>query len=211
MNTYFALGFMMVISVWHLVNGGFDMNWATILTSVVVAAVVTAIIGIIKTLLDNRSKSNDSVRLFRYTKLYEIFSEYLKADTEIREAASNPPETPYIILTAKYRMNILNSYDLSKALVDKEFWGNIESEFDDASKSYLLARKDYFDYLDETLQKAEIEAEGKNWSDSAEINLQSLKLTYRESEIKFAESVLSLKKKFKSAIEQQMGTLLKVN
>jgi hypothetical protein len=103
-----------------------------IFTSTVVAAIVTAIFNVIKTILDNKAKTNDSIRLFRYTKLHEILSDYLlKLYTE----RDKDEELPLIIPNRKN--NLFNSYILAKPLVNKEYWENIDSLFEEANMKLI--------------------------------------------------------------------------
>ena len=68
------------------------MNWETIITASAVASLVSGVFMLVKTLLDNQAKKNDSIRLFKYSKLYEILSDwYNKAD----ELGGKAEEIPY--------------------------------------------------------------------------------------------------------------------
>ena len=106
------------------------MNWTTVLTSTVFAAVIAALISIINTLLINKLKSDDSLRLFRYTKLYEISYELRKANMEMRESV------PLDILSIR-RANIMSSYTMARPLVDEEYWGGIDKIIEDNRKIVL--------------------------------------------------------------------------
>ena len=95
------------------------MDWTTILLTSTVFAAVAALISIINTFLINKSKSNDSLRLFRYTKLYEILHEL--ANNEIN--TNNP-----LAAIDDRRRNIVRSCGLAKSLVDKKYWEDIDEK-----------------------------------------------------------------------------------
>jgi len=97
------------------------MYWETLLASTVVAAIVAAAINIVKTLLDNKAKTNDSVRLFRYTKLYEILVNWQKKNLSVdRDCNMNEIER---------NQAVQQYYTLAKPLVEREYWNNIDDIF----------------------------------------------------------------------------------
>jgi len=99
------------------------MDSITILTSTVVAALVTAIISAVKSFMDSRAKSNDSVRLFGYTKLYEIMHELSKENMESSGKT-------YFVARTVYRENIIRACGMAKPLVEKKYWLNIDVKID---------------------------------------------------------------------------------
>ena len=103
------------------------MDWTTVLTSTVFAAATAALIGIINTFLINKSKSNDSLRLFRYTKLYEILHELTKANGEISEK-------DWMIALTVRKQNIVRSCGMARPLVNKEYWGDIDAKIETTNR-----------------------------------------------------------------------------
>jgi len=59
------------------------MNWEIVITASVIASLVSGVFILVKTILDNRAKKNDSIRLFKYTKLYEILSDWYNIVDEL--------------------------------------------------------------------------------------------------------------------------------
>ena len=94
------------------------MDWKTILASTVLAAVITAAINIVKTIMDNKAKQDDSIRLFRYTKLYEIVVDWQKCNSEAKV------DSTYEIAR---NHNLVQHFQLARPLVDQMHWGDIEA------------------------------------------------------------------------------------
>jgi len=93
-----------------------------LLSSAVVAAIVTAIINIVKTLIDNKAKTNDSIRLFKYTKLYEILcDQQSKNDSYVGDR--------WWIEIFRNK-TLQQSYTLAKPLVDQKYWCDIDDAFE---------------------------------------------------------------------------------
>ncbi|MCL2361917.1 MAG: hypothetical protein FWC73_08915 [Defluviitaleaceae bacterium] len=98
----------------------------SIMAPTVIAALIAAAVGIFTTtislilaLISNKSKSNDSVRLFRYTKLYEILHELAHTNMAIDNKSA------FAIVDAR-RENLLRSYGMAKPLVSEEYWADID-------------------------------------------------------------------------------------
>ena len=102
------------------------MEWSVILTSVVVAALITAIMNVIKSMLDNRAKTRDSVQLFRYTKLHEILTDWQLKNYAIEPDASGAAEL-------KRNQNLQHCYAQARPLVSKKYWRDIDERFSDMS------------------------------------------------------------------------------
>lgn len=66
-------------------EGGNKMNSETILTSVVVSAFITTTFNLIESIMDNKSRRSDAIRVFRYTKLYEIMVDLQKKIKKLQE------------------------------------------------------------------------------------------------------------------------------
>jgi len=160
------------------------VNLENILASTVIAAFVAAIVSIISTHLDNRSKSNDSVCLFRYTKLYEIVLELSKANNEVNmkennKIGTNSEHSALNEIFTKFMFNLnnlINSYSFAKPLVDEEYWADIEVKL-----------------------TASVEILKKTNHTSKDL----MALT------EFDESIKAAEKCFHSAVEKQMKSLLK--
>ena len=85
------------------------------------ATLVAALIGFISAVHINKSKTNDSLQLFRYTKLYEISHELAR---ENRKALI---ESLLSIFSTR-KENIVKCCGLAKLLIDKEFWSDIDEK-----------------------------------------------------------------------------------
>ena len=101
------------------------MDWKTLLASTVVAAIITAIINIVKSIMDNKAKASESVKTFRYTKLYEIVIEWQKNNSESVKVSPSG-EIDALGNEIGRNNNLQKCYQLAKPLVDKKYWGDIE-------------------------------------------------------------------------------------
>lgn len=108
------------------IKGGELMEWKIMLTSVVTSAVITAIFSLIKSNIDNQSKRNDALTLFRYTKLYEIMVELQKKNQDITEEDS-------LHVEFARNQNLVKGFTLARPLVDEKLWGNISDLFNEVT------------------------------------------------------------------------------
>lgn len=104
------------------------MDWKTIISSVilsstVIAAFISALVGLFKTYVDNKSKRDDAVALFRYTKLYEISAEWHIKNYNIDSKDS-------LSIELERNRNLVNCYCLAQPLIYKEYLGDIEKLLD---------------------------------------------------------------------------------
>ena len=120
------------------------MNWETIITASAVASLVSGVFMLVKTLLDNQAKKNDSIRLFKYTKLYEILSDwYNKAD----ELGGKAEEISYADEGAweNFKLDIMRNepirveqlkkaYKLAKPLISLKHQKLLDEKFGEVSK-----------------------------------------------------------------------------
>ena len=102
------------------------MSWEIILTS----AVVAALVSVIKSIIDNKAKRNDSIVLFRYTKLYEAVSDLQMRNENIDV---NKPHT----VELERSHNIQKSYSLARPLIDSDLLVGIDNAFSDVKDAKL--------------------------------------------------------------------------
>ena len=105
------------------------MNWETIITATVVAAFISGVYSIIKSLVDNNAKRNDAIALFKYTKLYEILSTWYTQNDLIIVNLNNP-----ISLESDRIKNLQISYALAKPLLDAKYYADFQKGFDEISR-----------------------------------------------------------------------------
>ena len=102
------------------------MYWETILTSVVLSTGITAIFNLITSNINNKSQRNDSVMLFRYTKLYEIMVDLQKKNQDITGDDS-------LSIELDRSQNLVTSFALARPLVDEKLWENINDLFNEVT------------------------------------------------------------------------------
>jgi len=158
------------------------MEWIVIISSsTVVVAAITAIITLIKTNIDNKAKTNDAIKSFRYTRLHEIVESSYENELPLGVSSGVPGHD--VVNSVFGRLDSLDRcYALAKPLVDEVFWGN----------------------MDELFQRA-LEARGK-LIEKVELvgTVDGMKLLN-----KLLVELNSANKRFDSSIEAQMRALLK--
>ena len=117
------------------------MNWEIVITASVIASLVSGVFILVKTILDNRAKKNDSIRLFKYTKLYEILSDWYNIVDElggkVEKIAYEDSESWNkieldIIQTEPIRIEQLKkSYKLAKPLISQKHQKILDEKFDE--------------------------------------------------------------------------------
>lgn len=105
-------------------EGGNKMNSETILTSVVVSAFITTTFNLIESIMDNKSRRSDAIRVFRYTKLYEIMVDLQKKNKEITGNNS-------LAIELARNQNLTKSFSLARPLINEDLWGNINEIFNE--------------------------------------------------------------------------------
>ena len=106
------------------------MNWETIITATVVAAFISGVYSIIKSLIDNRAKRSDSILLFKYTKLYEIISTLQTQNDMIRFNA----ETGGTKIELDRIKNLQMSYALARPLLNPKHYDDFKKGFDNVTQ-----------------------------------------------------------------------------
>ena len=171
------------------------MSWETIFTS----TVVSAIFNIIKIFLDNKYKLSDTLRVFRYTQLAKILSEWENANRLLHYETH--ATSLHLSELDRYR-NLQQAFSQANPLVDKKYWGDILEQFYTISSDYEIDRykkmlidgadilENMFPGLSDTL-----ESEHKN-------TLRDLKELQKLND--------EVEETFKNAIYKQMKKLLRV-
>ena len=99
------------------------MQWEFLLTAAAVfVALITAILTIVKTFIDNKAKRRDAERLFRYTKLFEILIRLQEAEGE-----KSNNETEFWGKEYNRSTNILICYTLAKPLLATKYWNDMDN------------------------------------------------------------------------------------
>ena len=158
-----------------------NVNWIIIvLTSTVIAALITAIISLVIAIMNNKAKTSDAVRTFRYTKLHEIMVDW---QDDRPEFTLESPDVASSVINHNLELKRHNEkhYQKAKPLVDLMHWGDFEVIWEEISVTY-----------DETTKTIQ---EKRNFS-SELIN-------------EFTQKNSSVEERFASAIEKQMRALLK--
>ena len=106
------------------------MNLETIITATVVAAFISGAYSLIKSFIDNKAKRNDSILLFKYTKLYEIISNLQTQNDMIGFNA----ETGATKVELDRVKNLQMSFALAKPLLNPRYYNDFEDGFGDISR-----------------------------------------------------------------------------
>ena len=106
------------------------MNWTTVLTSTVFAAAIAAIITLVKTSIDNKAKTNDAIKSFRYKKLHETVVDWQNKYPKLELDVPNPSNDAQLILNhSLQRLDVLAKYcQIAAPLIDKTKWDNTKEQ-----------------------------------------------------------------------------------